>query len=813
MRWFLLAAVVAALFWGASLALRPAPLDEGRVNLTVWGMSLSEENQGFTAQIRGFEKRHPGIKVTVLSMGAGGMNPQKLLTAIVGKTSPDMVLQDRFTIGDWASRGAFMPLDDLIARDRREPDCPRPEDFYDATWQEAVYQGKVYAIPSGVDNRALFWNREVFREAAPKLRAAGLDPNRPPRTWSELKAYAVALTEYKPDGSYKRVGFLPLFGNSWLYLYSWQMNGEFMSEDGTRSTLHNQRTRAALDYMVDIYDTLGGMDKIDAFVSGFQAKELDPFITGKIAMKIDGSWVVGSIAQYDPTLDFAVAPAPVPDDRYYKRGIFKDEEETYITWSGGFSYAIPVGSKHVNEAWEFIKWMTSTDSALIDAKYQGEYLAGRGRIYVMGFRAKRSTTEALYEATKPDSPVLANAIKGFIDLLPHSRFRPVTHVGQTLWDEHQRAFEQAAYHKMSSDAALAQGQEAVQRELDRLAARQRHPAIPAGVLIGLGAAVAAAALVGLGYLWRATRGLGRLGRSEALAGYGFISPWAIGFFVFTAGPILASLFLSFCHYDVLHPARWVGLGNYVELLTTDWGKFGKSIYNVGYLAVLGVPLNLVTGLAIAMLLNTGVRGMRFYRTAFYIPSIAPIIAAAVLWAWVLSGDPDKGLLNSGLRWIWPGGLPGWLGSEAWSKPALIVMGLWGAGGGMILWLAGLQGVPKQLYEAARIDGATSWQSFRHITLPQITPYLFFNMVMGTIGALQEFERVYVMRPADQVGIGPVDSLLVPVFYLFDNGFKYFRMGYASAMAWALFAAVLILTLVQLKLAPRWVYYEGGEAGR
>lgn len=245
------------------------------------------------------------------------------------------------------------------------------------------------------------------------------------------------------------------------------------------------------------------------------------------------------------------------------------------------------------------------------------------------------------------------------------------------------------------------------------------------------------------------------------------------------------------------------------MLVDDWNKYtSKALYNAGFLALFGLPLSLITGLAIAMLLNTKVGGMTWYRTIYYLPSIVPIVANAILWVWVL--NPEYGLINAAWRatlghWF---GLPAplWLSHEKTAKPALILMGLWGAGGGMILWLAGLQGVPQHLYEAAEIDGANWWNKFWNVTFPMITPYLFFNLIMGTIGVLQTFETVYIMT-----GGGPVDSTLVPVLYLFNCAFTYFKMGYASALAWILFVIVLILTLIQLKLAPRWVHYEGERA--
>jgi len=326
-------------------------------------------------------------------------------------------------------------------------------------------------------------------------------------------------------------------------------------------------------------------------------------------------------------------------------------------------------------------------------------------------------------------------------------------------------------------------------------------------------------------------------RGEARAGYLFASPWLIGFLVFTIGPVVASIVFSFCDYDVLHQARWVGVSNYSQLVTYDWGILSKALYNAMFLAIIGLPLGLAAGLSIAMLLNANVKGMSWYRTLYYLPSIVPVVASAVLWIWVL--NPQYGIVNAawqatltnwfGLRppgwmsqpgeffgvvsWLWRHtlglagvGMPDMLShphSYLGAKSALITMGLWGAGGGMIIWLAGLKGIPASYYEAAEIDGANNWQKFRAVTLPMLSPYIFFNLIMGTIGVLNAFDNVYVMT-----GGGPVDATIVPVLLLFNKAFRYFSMGYASALAWILFAIILVFTLLQLKAAPRWVHYEG-----
>jgi multiple sugar transport system permease protein len=214
----------------------------------------------------------------------------------------------------------------------------------------------------------------------------------------------------------------------------------------------------------------------------------------------------------------------------------------------------------------------------------------------------------------------------------------------------------------------------------------------------------------------------------------------------------------------------------------------------------GIPLGMAASLGIALLLNVRVRGIAVWRTFFYLPSIMPAVASSILWIWIF--NPQAGLLNGLLASFGLHG-PNWLQDENTSKPALILMGLWGSGGGMIVWLAGLKGINEAYYEAAALDGAGAWRRFWHVTLPLLSPYIFFNLIMGLIGTLQIFTQAYVMTKG-----GPVNSTLFYVYYLFNNAFRYLRMGYASALGWVLFVLVCALTLTQLALSKRWVHYEG-----
>lgn len=294
--------------------------------------------------------------------------------------------------------------------------------------------------------------------------------------------------------------------------------------------------------------------------------------------------------------------------------------------------------------------------------------------------------------------------------------------------------------------------------------------------------------------------LGRLARQEENFFYLFISPWILGFLIFAAGPVISSFVFSFCNYDVVNPPKFVGFGNYIKLFTDDplfWKSLGVTIYYTFF----SVPLGIFLSLALALLLNQRVRGMTWFRTAYYTPAVVSGVAVALLWSQIF--NPEFGVLNWLLWEVFHIKGPGWTFSEEWVIPAFIIMSLWRIGGGIVIYLAGLQGIPTQLYEAAETDGATGWTKLWRITLPLITPVLFFNLIMGIIGSFQVFTEAYVMTAG-----GPHNASLFYNLYLYLNAFRWFKMGYGSALAWILFIIILSLTLLALKSSEKWVYYEG-----
>ena len=290
-----------------------------------------------------------------------------------------------------------------------------------------------------------------------------------------------------------------------------------------------------------------------------------------------------------------------------------------------------------------------------------------------------------------------------------------------------------------------------------------------------------------------------LARREAITFYLLISPWLLGLLLFVVGPMIASLAISFTRWDLLSPAKFIGLKNYEKMFTRD-PLFWQSLKVTAIYTLVYVPVELVGGLALALLMNQRLRGVGVFRTIYYLPSVLPGVAFVVLWMWML--HPDVGLVNTALSYVGIEG-PRWLVDPRWALPALLIMSLWGLGRSMVIYLASLQGIPQHLYEAAAIDGAGRWHSFWRITLPLLTPAIFFNLVLSVISTFQTFTSAFVATDG-----GPLDSTLFYVLYLFRQAFQFFNMGYASALAWVLFLLILALTLVIIRSSDRWVYYEG-----
>jgi multiple sugar transport system permease protein len=785
-------------------------------------------------------------------------DPTRFILSLVGGEPPDVIFFDRFAISEWASRGTFLPLDSFVEKDLRtwdawqaDPTQPepwpgaraeaprapgarplaaiepiRPEDFYSGCWREAMFQdprsGEIglYGIPNDADNRVLLYNKDLLIKHG---YVDALGQPRPPRTWEELEEMAVAMTKTRADGSYESVGFIPNYGNSFLYLYGWQNGGEFMSDDLRTCTLNSPPIVDALAWMTRVYDKLGGAENVAAFQTTFRGDALDPFIQGQVAMKIDGVWVMSTLARYGADLNIGAAPAPLPAARVAAG-------EQPLSWLGGWAYAIPATSDKSAHAWELIRYLVSQRSLeirLTSEAYQAEAV---GQEYLPRQFPNRKQNEWAFEnfvAANPRlQPKFKEIMRVFNDMLPASRYRPNTPVGQRLWNAQLWATEDAINHKRTPQEALDYYTRMVQRDLDGILYPPEGKTIRSWTWFFVLYAGIALAVMAAAYAWDAhvdkrlalaaripllQKWMSRISKDNQLEGRrgsffrsqwreGWIcaSPWIIGFLLFTGGPLLFSIVIAFCRYDVLRPAVFTGWENFRLMMVED-ELFWISLKNTVFM-VIGVPLGIVVGLGMAILLTREVKGTALWRTCFYLPSIVPMVASSILWVWIL--NPQSGMMNQILASVGIQG-PNWLQSPDTSKWSLILMGLWSAGGGMIIWIAGIKGISTSYYEAASIDGAGSWKQFVNITLPMLSPYIFFNVIMGLIGTFQVFTQAFIMTAG-----GPVNSTLFYVYHLFNNAFRYLHMGYAAAMAWFLFVIVLILTAVQMKLSKKWVHYEG-----
>jgi len=292
-------------------------------------------------------------------------------------------------------------------------------------------------------------------------------------------------------------------------------------------------------------------------------------------------------------------------------------------------------------------------------------------------------------------------------------------------------------------------------------------------------------------------------RREALEGYIRISPWIIGFLLFTMGPVLASFYFSFTQWSITRSPEWIGLHNYIHMLSGD-PLFWQALKVTGYFVLLSLPLKLVVGLLLSLLLNLKIRGMNFYRTIFYIPAVISGVAVSLMWMWLL--QPDTGVVNSLLSLIGIEG-PKWFWDPTWALPSVALMSVWSVGGSAIIYLAGLQNIPPSLYEAAEMDGANLWKRFWKITIPLLTPTLFFQLIVEMIESFKVFTQAFVITKG-----GPLKATYFYLYYFYEEAFQNFNMGYASALALVLMIIIMVATFILNYTSKHWVYYAADEQG-
>lgn len=737
--------------------------------IVFWYGATQEEQIAYKEMVSRFEKANPDIKVNAMLVPQKYVE-RKLILSIAGGVPPDVVRFYAHLGGELMSRTALEPLDDLIKRDNYDI-----TDFYKVGLIQNSYKDKLYGIPWVLTPNALFYNKTLFKKA-------GFNPNKPPANWNELEVYAKKLTKLDKNGNISQVGFDGfLYNPNNFALYTWQSGGDIISKNN-KAVFNSKIGISALTWMRDfLKDEVGSVNKLMVFSSNYKGATQDPFGLGLVGMRIDGPYRIPDLKKYFPNLDYGVAAIP-----------YSKMQTSEVV---GNSLVIPRGSKHKEAAWKFIKFAASSKELELMFK-------GRGRIPA---RISTAKSPAFYSD---------KIMKVFIDQIPHGKSIPVAAGWQEASDKLAREIEKALKGDKSPADALNNAAKSVDNIIinanENMSAYKKISWLKAAIISII---ILFAVILYFILLVKKGTAHSKIERSEAKTFYLFAAPWIIGFVLLTFGSIAASLILSFSKWDAITPAHFVGFKNYIQLFKSD-PRFLKAVSVTAYYAVFSIPLAMVGGLAVSVLMNQKLFGIRLFRTIYYIPVVISGVATSILWIYMFN---PNGLINKFLTssiipaiidgkfafipiWANP---PQWLLDPHFAMPAFIIMGIWGVGGAMVVYLAALQGVPEELYESARIDGASSWKQFRHVALPLLTPAIFYQLVVGTMYALQMFTQAYLMT-----GGGPDDSTLFYGLYLFKNAFEWMKMGYASAMAWILFLVVLFITAIHFTMAKRWVYYEG-----
>lgn len=780
------------------LALFAGAKEPVQLRLSVW-----EGDQALTIlkQVVGeFEAAHPGIRVKVEPVNYGNYQ-EKLLTQVAARVAPDVAMMDPGNFQRYARRNAILPLGPFIEAD---PSF-RIEDYYSKIVDAHSLGGELFVLPRDIAPIGLiYYNKQHFR-------TAGLPD--PPRDWtwdfqprpelgaSDFLTVIDKLTQRDAEGKTTRYGFVPGWPQAILDVFIYSQGARYVDDPEAPGELPwtDPRIERALDLMIRMQFKDRVMPSPNEMTSSLMMGSTDLFVQGKVSMMQSGIWEVPNLRKKlipgTPGFfewDIALAPA------------FRDGTRAMPT--GGSGYCILSQTQHPDEAWLLTKWLAG-EPAMVAMARTG-----------LAQPAIRRLAQSDAWLPGPNTPLA--------ERYPQSRFLTDVAVDSVvfdptsdLWPEMKSFWSPVVDRTLSGaqtpKAALAEAKSRATERLNTLRAEEELPKFP-----WLPASLVALALIlslGFWVFWpERGKWKGRAERKEARIAALFLSPWLIGMLVFTLGPMAFSLLMSFSDWDIIQPAKWRGMANYQEAVAVD-PRFWPSITVTTIYTVVSVPLGLAVALGMALLLNMKVRGMPVYRTLFYLPSLASGVAVALIWKAVFRAeggllnailygpngeDPFRlaGLLNQ----FSPNGPINWLGDERTALASMILMSIWGAGGAMVVLLAGLQGIPEMYYEAATLDGASVWQRFKTVTIPMLGPALLFSFITGLIGSFQVFTQAFIMTSG-----GPGDSTRFYMLHLYQQAFVNLRMGYASALAWILFVIILVLTVLQLRLNKR-IYYEGAS---
>ncbi len=772
---------------------------EKRITLrfTVW--DGDEASKVLRKEIASFEKAHPNIKVKLEPVNYDRYF-EKLLTQYAADVAPDVAMMDPGNFQRFSKRGAIYALEEFF------DDVPGFDikSYYPSIVKAHSYKDELYVLPRDIAPMAvIYYNKDMFDKAGIPYPDGSWTWDFKPHPELGDKDFLTLLKKFQKKDARGKVtqwGYVPGWPELLVDMLVFGQGARYVndSEDPTKFNYDDPRVISSFQFYADL--TL--KDKLipSSFdQAGTSTKQL--FTQQKVAMFQSGIWETPQlrveIAEPDKggfNWDIAIAPKYANGERAYP--------------TGGSGYSIMKKTRYPKEAWLLTQWMAGAPGMMAMAK--------------AGIAQPAIRELALQEPwiPGPNTPAEQQIPKNRIitdQAEPYVVFPPTGILYPDLNLMVRQPVGLIYTGDTTAEKAFATSQPITQARLDTLRREMDLPPFNwvsagfIGVLIALGIVV---------WIYWPERKIKRTSkeRRENLAAYMFIMPWLVGIVLFTAGPMILSLLMSFSDWDIITTAKWRGLGNYTEAFTID-PTFWKSLSVTLIYTLVSVPLGIAMSLGLAMLLNTKVKGIALWRTCYYIPAMASPIATSLIWIKLF--QPEGGLLNAMI--FGPngqGGIPGlrqlleplagsngqinWLQNEQIALPSLILMSIFGAGGGMVILLAALQGVPQYYYEAATLDGASSAKKFRAVTVPLISPALFFSLITGFIGSFQVFTQAFQMTQG-----GPNNATMFFMLLTYNNAFRTLRMGYASSLAWVLFVVVLIFTVLQLQ-GNKLVYYEGSD---
>lgn len=762
--------------------------------------SLGKHGDRIRRLAESFERSHPGVLIKIEPIVDNYEN--KLLSMVAANIAPDVAVTNPNRFVAFASRGVLKPLDEY-------PDIHGPEVDLAGRYPNMVeafqLDGHQYAIPVDVACSAyIYYNKRAFDEA-------GLNYPTGDWTWDthirpELRekdfVWVMDQLTRRPRGSLRpsQYGFTTSWPQLWMETLLMSSGVRLWDSDAHPTELYLDRPEVIeiFQFAADCSNKYHWIPSNNDVTLGAGSSMQDEFRKGKIAMLQSGAWEVEDMRKKHPG-EWDIAPFPT-----FARSKNRDLP------GEGVGVCILKSTRHPKEAWEWLKYLSGVDALTTTAK-SGETQPAIRRL--------AQTPGIWLPAADAAGP---NRFPEHLSITDDGALRVRTIKTPTYFEGIRNSIQGNYYNVLtgsqSASVALHNLQESEPSRLRRALARANsgpYPTVP--VLIC--AIVIVLGLVAWVFWPERNRRLGPIAAAENRSGFKFIAPWLCGL-ALTVGPMLYSFMLSLADSDIVRPPQWRGLDNYLDALNprVDDTLF-VSLRQTFLFTIISVPLGMAFSLALALLLNLKVKGIPLFRALYYLPSLASAVAMSLIWMRLF--DRDHGLLNlilygadgrGGLpflgRWLsaWagtPGEPVNWLGNTRTVIPAFVIMGLWGAGGGVVILLAGLQGIPNMFYEAAVLDGAGPRMRFRHVTLPMLSPTLFFTLVTGLIGSLQVFSQAFVITSG-----GPDRATYFFMVWLYQTAFGELRMGYASALAWILFLIIMAITAIQFVLAKRWVYYEG-----